>query len=278
VTPVLHDRLPFPPPWEAPGGARLPGMQPLDPAGWILVDPAHAGQMALRDALVAGRPDEVHALRPAARAAAGELLGQVLAVLAGRPDHMVTRQWLRRPDGVRVPLDRAAPLLTLGRLVQCDFCLLVPGADGMHRLEGAILCFPASWTLAEKLGRPLAAIHAPVPVYDEGLARRVQRLVDMLRPDRPLWRSNALLYADPSLFHPRSETAPRVERAGEARFLRAERQVLSLLPASGAVAFAIHSAVVPLERLPAATRAALIAHRGPAGAGPRGVRGPPSAP
>ncbi|MCL4188190.1 MAG: DUF3445 domain-containing protein [Rhodobacteraceae bacterium] len=278
MTPVLHDRLPFPPPWEAPGGARLPGMQPLDPADWILVDPAHAAQMALRDALVAARPDEVHALRPAARAAAGELLAQVLAALGHRPDHEVTTQVVRRPDGCRVALDHDAPMLTLGRLVQCDLCLLVPGADGMHRLEAAILCFPASWTLAEKLGRPLGAIHAPVPVYDEGLARRVQRLVDMLRPGRPLWRTNALLYADAALFHPRSETSPRVEHAGEARFLRAERQVLSLLPASGAVAFAIHSAVVPLERLPAATRAALIAHRGPAGAGPRGVREPPTLP
>jgi hypothetical protein len=37
-------------------------------------------------------------------------------------------------------------------------------------LTAAILCFPASWTLAEKLGRPLGAIHGPVAGYDPGMA------------------------------------------------------------------------------------------------------------
>jgi hypothetical protein len=47
-----------------------------------------------------------------------------------------------------------------------------------HVLTAAVLCFPASWHLADKIGRPLTTIHVPVKVYDETLARRVQRLFD----------------------------------------------------------------------------------------------------
>lgn len=263
MEPVLHRALPFDPPWAAPGGTRLPGTRPLPPADWILVDEAFAGQMALRDRLIAERPEAVHALLPRARPAADELLALTLAELARRPGFAVGAGAVLRPDGVQVPVDAAAPMLTLGRLVQADLCLMQ--ADGAeHVLTGAILCFPSSWTLAEKLGRPLTAIHGPVKAYDAGVAPRVQRLFDAIRPGAPLVRSNALLYAVPDLFFPLPEARPRYESRATARFLRSERQVLMRLPESGAVLFAIHTAVVPLERLSEADRAALFAHRDPA--------------
>ena len=71
-----------------------------------------------------------------------------------------------------------------------------------HVLTGACLCFPASWALSEKLGRPLIGIHRTVPVYQEDLARRVQRMFDVIRVDQPLWRMNALVYANPALHQP----------------------------------------------------------------------------
>jgi hypothetical protein len=263
MTPVLHSALPFAPPWAVPGGARLPGTRPLDPADWLLEDEAYAGQMALRDHLIATRTHEVHALLPRARPAAAELLDLALAHLSGRPGFRLGHDSALRPDGVTVPLDPETPLLTLGRLVQADLCLMqAEGAE--HVLTGAILCFPSSWTLAEKLGRPLASIHAPVKSYDASVAPRVQRLFDAIRPGAPLVRTNALLYAVPDLFFPLPEARPRYESRATAQYLRSERQVLMRLPASGAVLFAIHTAVVPLDRLSEADRAALFAHRDPA--------------
>lgn len=227
---------------RAQAARPLPGMAPLDPADWLVVDDAFAAQMAERARLIAECPGAVHALMPEARIAAGELLGQVLRHLAARPDFAVSPDAVIRPDGVRVPLDRDAPLLTLGHLVVEDFCL-VERRNGDHVLTGAILCFPAGWTLSEKIGRPLGRIHAPVATYDDELARRVDRLFDGLGPGRPIWRANLHPYDDPALFLPRRE-ADRSKYGGPAsRFERSERQCLLRLPETAAVVFSIHTAV-----------------------------------
>lgn len=245
--PILQARLPYAP-WVDPRQRRLPGTRPLDPAEWLLVDDAHAAQMAERDRLVAEAPEAVHALMPEALPAAQELLARVLADLSHLPGYTVAPEAVHRPDGVRVALDPARPLLTLARLVQEDFCLLQPRGPE-HLLTGAILCFPASWTLAEKIGRPLTAIHAPVREYDAGLAARVQRLFDAIRPPQPLWRVNVLAYADPTLFAPRAEADPRPAPAGRGAYVRSERQCLLRLPETGAVVFSIHTAVVRRDAL-----------------------------
>lgn len=238
--------------------SRLPGILPLDPAEWLIVDDAYAGQMALRDRLIAEREVEVHALPEAARPAAAELYARVLADLP-RLGFRLGQTEATRPDGVTVPLDPSRPLLTLGRLVQEDLCIMEAGPDGEHVLTAAILCFPASWSLAEKIGRPLIRIHIPVPSYDGDLAPRVQRLFDAIRPERPLWRMNYHQYAVPDLFHPRTEGNLRVQPEGLAPYLRSERQCLMRLPETQAVIFSIHTYMVAMESLPAEARAALLA-------------------
>ena len=78
---VLHASLPFRP-WADPRLARLPGIQPLDPADWLRVDEVHAAQMAERDRLIATRPEDVHALLPQAEEAAraaGYRIGRIEA-------------------------------------------------------------------------------------------------------------------------------------------------------------------------------------------------------
>ena len=59
------------------------------------------------------------------------------------------------------------------------------GADG-SRLAVASLCFPSSWSAAEKFGRPVDEIHGPVPGF--GPASRpaglIARMFDNLRLDR----------------------------------------------------------------------------------------------
>ena len=259
MPPVLQSRLPAIP-WTDPRLMRRPGMVPLDMAEWLVVDEAFGGQMALRDDLVARREAEVHALIPSAFKAASELYEMILARLDGLGTRVGAAEAVR-PDGVAVPLDPARPLLTLGRLVQEDLCLMQPGAPfghpDEHVLTGAILCFPASWTLAEKRGHPLIRIHAPVPGYDGDLAPRVQRLFDAIRPERPLWRMNWHLYGSPELFHPRREADPRPKPAGPARYMRCERQCLVRLPRTGAVVFSIHTYVVETAQLPPEARATL---------------------
>ena len=259
TTPILQASLAVKP-WLVPGLWRLPGLQPLEPARWLQVDDAYGAQLAEKARLVAVRLPDVHALPDAARPAAVELMALVLAHLARRPGFAVQGDRVTRPDGATVRIDPSAPLLTLGQLVQEDFCLLqkaeVQGAGDEHRLTAALLGFPGSWTLAQKLGRPLSAIHQPVASYDDQMARRVQRLFDLIRPDQPLFRINALLYADATLFQPKGEAEVR-PRQGARAYLRAERQSLWRLPETGAVVFSIHTSVVAAASLTDEDHAAL---------------------
>lgn len=260
--PILNAR-PLAPPWATPRYRGMPGAAPLDPADWLWVDDAFGPQMAERDRLLRDIPDRVHALRPPALPAARELLERVLAALEAAPGYALGADAVTRPDGVRVALDRAAPLMTLGRLAQEDFCLLErPGDAAEHVLTGAVLCFPAGWTLAEKMDRPLTRIHGPVRSYDDGAARRVQRLFDGLRPGQALWRVNGVLDADPALHQPLTEAdrhhAPvSARRRGD--YFRSERQTLLRLPRTGAVVFSIHTVVMDAAALTEAERAATLA-------------------
>lgn len=256
MRPILQSHLPFAP-WMDPRTARLPGTLPLQGEGWLTVDDAFAGQMAERDRLIALSPQTVHAMLPRANAAAEELYATVLDALARNKDYVLTPRSARRPDGCDVPLDPEQPLLTLGRLVQEDLCLLEQ--DKLeHILTGAILCFPASWTLAQKLGQPMTRIHSPVPHYDLDIAKRVQRMFDAIRPEQPLWRANSLIYDDPTLHQPRLEGARRPAPVLKL-YARSERQCLIRLPKTRVVVFAIHTYVVRMNALAPDVAQALLA-------------------
>lgn len=238
---LLNAQLPFAP-WVNPAQRRLPGVMPLARAEWLLVSDTYAAQMAERRRLLAERPAEVLACRPEAEAAALELLEEVLHDLPAL-GFRVGSTHVICPDGRDVVLDRTAPLHCLGHVLQEDFCILQKPEGGEHRLTAAILCFPSSWTLSDKLGKPLRRIHTPVASYDDQMGARVQRMFDIIRPDQPLWRANVLKYSNPALYQPRPEFAAKDDSV-DGDFIRSERQCLLRLPISRAVIFSIHTAQV----------------------------------
>jgi hypothetical protein len=221
---------------------RLPSMIPVGEGEWLRVDEAYSAQLAEKVRLIAARRADVIAVLPGAEAAAAELLDVVLAAVAGLPGFGVTGETVTRPDGAVAVVDRGDPLLTLSRIVQEDFCIHEKRGDE-HVLTAALLCFPAAWTLAEKIGRPLTSIHLPVARYDTDVAARVQRMFDMVRADRPLWRANLLRYDDPSLFQPHTEANPRPVGRPDSPYRRSERQTIRRLPRTDAVVFSIHTTV-----------------------------------
>ena len=240
---ILQRDLPYLP-WQEEKTRRLPGIQPLDLKDWILVDEAFAAQMAYRDWLLIHRRDRVFGCVDGFDdAVATELLEVLLAHLDTLDGYHAHQDGVMRPDGVKVSLTSDHPLVVAARLVQNDF-VIMQREDASDRFTAAALCFPASWTLSEKLGRNMAGIHVPVTAYDDGLERRVTRLFDALRVEQPLWRANYLSYEDPDLFQPRTEDN-RYHRGGN--FMRVERQSLRRLARSGAVVFGIHSFVVPMQ-------------------------------
>ncbi|MDA7427018.1 DUF3445 domain-containing protein [Primorskyibacter aestuariivivens] len=223
----------------------LPGISPFDPAAWLDVDDAYAAQMAERIRLLETREDEVLQCAPEALPPAREVLDMVCENLAAHhAGFCVGAGGVTTPDGRTVTRDAARPLHMLAHLIQEDICILQKQGDE-HILTGALLCFPASWRLDEKFMRPLSHIHHTVDAYDTGIEKRVQRLFDGVQAGRPLWRFNALRYADAALFQPRSIHDRRDQpKTGEEKFMRSERQCILRLPQSNAVVFSIHTYVV----------------------------------
>jgi hypothetical protein len=246
--------------------ARPPGLSPLDPAAWLCVDPDYAAQAPERDRLIAKRPEDTMGALPEAEASVAEFRATLLAAIDARAEWRREGSAIRRPDGERVPLD--LPTLALaGRLCQEDFLLMAPGAPE-YRLVAGVLCFPSRWALADKIGKPMTRIHAPVPYYEAELARRVNRVFEGVAPERPMVRFNWTPQATARLDLIQREGAKRAAAAPSgAWFLRTERQTLMRLSQTRSVVFGVKTTVTPFTALTEAQRvglrAALAAWREP---------------
>lgn len=245
-------------PFEAPYRMSM-GLMRLRPEEWIEVDDAWAEDLAEKRRLLGERADELVRTEPGSEAAQAEVLSTLARHLARhhgdryalQGDDLSVAALAERWSLTRSPL---APIDLAGRLVQEDLCLMQKDR-GEWRLTAASVCFPTRWRLADKIGRPLEAIHAPVPGFQERLGRPVVRFFDTLRQDRPVWRLNWSLLDDPALYQPgghgRKREDPEItsENAGEKIWLRVERQTLSRLPETAAVLFTIRIHRWPLKRL-----------------------------
>ena len=217
------------PPWHAMG------TRALDETRWLLTDEHRDAELARKRRLVDERPDVVVASTPGSTEADAEV-AEVVAAATGRP------------------LDRERPPLVAAALdVQEDLCVLQRDA-GHWRLTSGVVCFPSMWRLPDKVGLPLAEVHGPVPAYADELADRVDRFVDRLRADRPVWRRNWLIHASDELHLPEPPPPPPPDEppaVPDGLWLRSERQTLRRLPRTGAVVFTIRTQQVPLRMVEA---------------------------
>ncbi|MEZ5932975.1 MAG: DUF3445 domain-containing protein [Alphaproteobacteria bacterium] len=241
------------------------GIKALDPADWLEFGEDAAHQLAERHRLLDERPSEVIAALPGSEAAQDELAALVLDYLErhARDRYRIETDRVVEP-ATGFSCDRSNASV-LGRLVQEDFCLLQKH-EGRYVLSAAVLCFPAHWSLAEKLGRPLIEIHAPVPGFAEQLGSPVERLFDNLSTEKPVQRLNWSLVDTDELFLPPSHRTEPVrldkEDVAERVRLRVERQTLRRLPRSGAVVFGIRTHITPLaEAIDTAEAAAALIER-----------------
>ncbi len=235
-------------PWDNAATARLPGIQPLKDKTLFIVDDAFEQQMEYRDYLIKEMRLKVFELNVIAEEAAGELLTLVLKNLRNTPGYSLKGSKVIRPDGKKVSLKDDNELVTAGRLVQEDLLILEWNQNFKeHVLIGGILCFPALWTLQEKMNKPMTRIHKPVEHYTDKISNVVQRMFNNLKAGIPLWRANWYLYQDPELFAPQKEylSHPTQKSFFEGNFwVRVERQTLLKLPKSGAIVFGIHTFIV----------------------------------
>lgn len=131
--------------------------------------------------------------------------------------------------------------LRLGEIWEPDFLLLRANEAGQFQLVGGCVCFPSSWSLAEKIGQPIEFIHGPVPGLNAQLGRSNDAFLTKLTPGTAWLRHNWGLSRSPELNQHPSRPLPRLNDAvtlSEA-WLRVEQQALIALPASGGVLFGI---------------------------------------
>lgn len=254
--PILNVPLPLAP-WRDPLLNRLPGLKPVPLDDWLWRDDMFLRQMARRDELLKTARDEVYQISDNALAGAKELLDLLIEELSAQAGYTLNGETMIRPDGIEVALNHDEPLLTAARLVQEDL-LLLRKSDEAYRLAGGVLCFPAFWSLREKVVRTIFDMHAPVAEYGVGLNRRVERILDSLQPGQILMRANRLVYSDPDLHQPAREGSKRHVDSTSQLYVRVERQTLRRLPKTEAIVFAIHTFVTPFDKLEPADRKLLL--------------------
>lgn len=142
-------------------------------------------------------------------------------------------------------------LLALGCVWEPDFVWMHPDDHGTHRLIGGVVCFPSSWALREKLGRPMGEVHEPVPGLNDILARNIETFFARQEPGAVWVRENANYSRDAELNHlPARPRRPLDATITAAEFfIRLEHQLLLKLPHSGSILFGIRVEVVPLTDL-----------------------------
>jgi dimethylamine monooxygenase subunit A len=243
-------------------------------SAWFELDDRYPDEMRQRRELLATRHGEVFAAHPESAEACRETLELVTNNLTCHH-----APWFRRDgellhntlsgESWNIVAPRLDPLEVAGRLVQEDLCV-IRLTDGVPCLSAAVLCFPSRWRLQEKLGRPLATVHSPVPFYTDRLARPVDRFMHHVKPGHVAQRLNWSLLDDPALYQPgghwREGFNPAITQAnaGERIYLRVERQTLRSLPRSDGVLFGIRVHVYRLGRVittqELATRLAAAVH------------------
>lgn len=237
------------------------GLKPLALQDWLDIDGDFISQLSCKTELLANRYQDVFVALGNTQAVQREALclliehllstfSKVYQPLDQGIYNLKTHQAWQFADFADAPLDLA------GRLVQEDFCLLLPGKTG-YVLSAASVCFPLRWSLREKLGLPMGQIHQRVPTYSQKLARPVDNVFARLRSDFPGLRFNWSIVDSPALYLDQDklatafDSAITAENAGQSLWLRVERQTLRRLPDSGGVLFTIRTYVYSLAQVAA---------------------------
>jgi len=121
------------------------------------------------------------------------------------------------------PLTRRHPdlIADVALCVVEDLCLI--DIEDQMRLVAGCVCAPSYWRLQDKIGRPLAAVHGPVPGMQR-LMPSITRFMQKMPQGQPFQRANWFLHGDAGLFHQSTELD--LDESVQSWSVRSERQTL----------------------------------------------------
>ena len=244
------------------------GLRPIRPESWILIGAEHAEIMRQKhDRLNRFRPYYYRTLPdslPAQRELRNRVMTHLLSDHAGsfETTGSVVRSVI---TGQTLDLNNTStePLLQLSYLIEEDFMLLDQGG-GIPRITAAANAYSSSGRLVASVGHDMEWTHEPVPQLTHKLGAKINRVIRSVHSATPCERFNWQLTPMASVFFPYSNphaanaaamhhaaVALRRDpaRAGELLWIRVERQTLSRLPDSNAVAFSLHTYSDPLSSI-----------------------------
>ena len=136
----------------------------------------------------------------------------------------------------------------IGRNAQEDVVLLSNRPEKGYPIVGGCVCFPSGWSIDQKAGQSILAVHQDVPGFEQHLYAATEKLMGRLKPLKTVWRTNWGIrptnQLDQSPRHADFIAAERDlitnENAGTSCFFRVEFQTLTRLPC-GDIVFTIHT-------------------------------------
>jgi hypothetical protein len=243
------------------------GLRPIKPAQWMLLEPDYPAIMREKRARMADFPELYYRTLPCSFAAQQELRARVVAHLATDYPQQFrhsgsTLQCLI--DGAQHDLgdESIEPLRQMSCFIEEDF-MLIEEIEGAQKITAASNAYSSSGRLVASVGKNVAWAHEPVPQLTSKLGPRIDRMIGSIHTDTPCERFNWQLTPLSTKFFPhnahdanavamrqiRDALRLNPERAEELLWIRVERQTLSRLPESRAVAFTLHTYSDPLASL-----------------------------
>jgi dimethylamine monooxygenase subunit A len=244
------------------------GLRPINPNCWILMEAEYAANMNEKCERLVAYPQQYYRALPSSLGAQRELQERVIThLLRDYPERFVRVDSVIKSLDTGVEIDSSnqtvEPLLQLSKLIEEDF-MLIEEVDGRSCITAASNVYSSSGRLVASVGRAVAWAHEPVPRLTDTLGRRIDQIIGSIHAATPCERFNWQITPLSSIFFPRDN--PHAENAaamhgiyeslranpaavGDMLWIRVERQTLSRLPDSGAVAFSLHTFSDPLSSI-----------------------------
>jgi dimethylamine monooxygenase subunit A len=239
-------------PWSVLGQPLTLGLRPCTEADWLcLPDPFCAPEhvaarissdIALRRELFTAHRQKIFQHATVAENAITELVGVIEENLSSYHPALNFKCFESEHQLVSAALN-----------IVDDILLLAPASNATGKrwiLKAGFLAFPAHWSLAEKMDRPIEAIHAPVPGLNDRLGNHIGRFFDAMVANAIAKRRNWTIQIDNRLFAPnRHDISGLSQNDMDTRcFVRVEDQRLRKLAGTGWIVFTIRTSLAPIAR------------------------------
>ncbi|TFK67917.1 hypothetical protein BDN72DRAFT_842513 [Pluteus cervinus] len=233
-------------------------LQKMDPDWWLELESTYVERIKQRKAIHAKHGKIIQDSLPGTEPACRELMEMVIHFLCARypnqfdfdikmgvfQNHILKQTFFTRD------ID---PLTFLLENVPEDFLLVFEDKEtGLYHLRAAVSCSAVGWNMAEKMGKPLHEIHAPVPDFKEKLQFSMDRYFSKMQCNAPIQRGSWSLEHGQPLFLQEGDPDWKIREYQapglriEDMHLRVDWQTLRRIPKSRAIVFNFKAFFTPL--------------------------------